>query len=173
MDIEGIKRIFKYDPKTGYLYWHKRDRSDFKSDRSYKMWNTRFKGKRVDHITKAGYYSVRIDGKPYLVHRIVWVICYGYWPKNIDHIDGNPLNNKLENLQECNQQQNNMNRGLQSNNTSGINGVTWSKALNKWRAKIQYKRKWVHVGLFDDKLVAKQAIENKAKELGFSDRHGK
>lgn len=68
----------------------------------------------------------------------------------VDHINHNTLDNRKCNLRICTPTQNNMNRGIQSNNTSGVTGVFWNKACNKWKATISINKKQIHLGLYED-----------------------
>ena len=77
----------------------------------------------------------------------------------VDHINLNPLDNRKMNLRICTKQQNEMNRPLRNNNTSGITGVSLHKQTNKWRAYIEYNQKYIHLGLFDTKEDAVKARE--------------
>ena len=64
------------------------------------------------------------------IHRVVWVLCKGHWPiGTIDHINGNPLDNHIENLRECSQGENNMNMELpwEPNSKTGLPGVFLDK----------------------------------------------
>ena len=72
------------------------------------------------------------------VHRLIWQVVNGPIPEGmvIDHIDGDPGNNLIENLRLCTSSENNRNRGPGKNNTSGEKNVTWSKVLNKWVVKV-------------------------------------
>jgi hypothetical protein len=89
----------------------------------------------------------------------------GRWAKEIDHIDRNRLNNIWSNLRECTSSENKANRTKQSNNTSGYKGVSWHKRANKFRAKIQFQKKPIHIGLFTSAEEAAAAYNTKAKEL--------
>ncbi len=61
----------------------------------------------------------------------------------IDHIDGNPSNNRKYNLRICTIQKNSCNQKLHTNNTSGVTGVWWNKKTNKWVAELKYKQEKV------------------------------
>jgi len=77
----------------------------------------------------------------------------------VDHIDGNPLNNKKSNLRVCTQKNNIRNRkNINKNNKSGIRGVSWDKIRNKWVGQIMYNRKHIHLGYFEDKNNATKAV---------------
>lgn len=88
---------------------------------------------------------------------------FGYY----DHIDRNELNNRHHNLRQCTYSQNSMNRGLQSNNTSGITGVTWDKRQLKWKAQIKVNRKQINIGFFSNKEDAIRArLEAESRYFG-------
>ena len=94
-------------------------------------------------------------------------------PKYIDHIDGNPLNNKIENLRECTHQQNHFNERKPKNNTSGIKGVSFHKPTKKWRATVFLNYKQHYLGLFKDiKEAEKACIEFRNKHHGEFANHG-
>jgi len=84
------------------------------------------------------------------VHRLVWAFVNGKWPNDqIDHVNGIKNDNRLINLREANNSQNNMNKGKQSNNTSGFKGVSWHKLRNKWRSDIRVDGKRFNLGNYD------------------------
>ena len=76
----------------------------------------------------AGYCAINVDGNSYKRSRLVWLYHNGYFPEhNIDHINRNRWNDKIENLREVTQQCNLRNCGNLKNNTSGVKGVYWDK----------------------------------------------
>ena len=75
----------------------------------------------------------------------------------VDHIDGNPLNNKRENLRVCTHQQNIMNQKLRVDNKSGIKGVAWDERREMWRARIHANGKDNHLGYFTNREEAKKS----------------
>lgn len=80
----------------------------------------------------------------------------GYYPKYIDHIDGNPLNNKIENLREASGTENMCNVSVKNNNTSGEKGVSWDIVKHKWVAYAYNKGKKVYAGYhknFEDAVI--------------------
>ena len=84
-----------------------------------------------------------------------------------DHADRNPLNNRKSNLREATRSQQNMNRGMQKNNTSGFKGIYWMKSCKKWQAFININKKKTHLGYFKDKDDAiKARLEAEAKYYG-------
>ena len=83
---------------------------------------------------------------------------YGSLPKSIDHIDGNSLNNKIENLRACTASENLCNARLRSDNTSGVKGVDWFKPQQRWRARVKLDKKEFHLGYFHTKEEAIDAV---------------
>lgn len=83
----------------------------------------------------------------------------------VDHIDGDPLNNRRANLRLATASENGMNRGKQSNNTSGYKGVVFDKQKGKWAARICANKKTHHIGYFDDPLSAALAYNKEAKQI--------
>ena len=83
----------------------------------------------------------------------------------VDHIDGNRLNNQKSNLRLATSSQNKCNRGPRKDNTSGYKGVSWHKQLSKWTARIKSGKKYKHLGLFIKKVDAALAYNQAAQEI--------
>ncbi len=94
------------------------------------------------------------DRKGICIHRIMLAAPDGY---EIDHINLNPLDNRKENLRVCTHQQNQCNQPLQKNNTSGVTGVSYYAARKKYRARIKYFQRELHLGYYSTFLEAIQA----------------
>jgi AP2 domain/HNH endonuclease len=77
----------------------------------------------------------------------------------VDHRDGDGLNNQDDNIRICSSSQNHANKGKLSNNTSGFKGVFWHKATRKWRAQIRVGSIHIHLGYFDNTLDAAKAYD--------------
>lgn len=82
-----------------------------------------------------------------------------------DHIDGNTLNNRKQNLQVITQQQNVMKRGMFKSNTSGYRGVCQFSRDDRWRASIGFNGKTIHIGLYPTKEEAAVAYNGEAQKL--------
>ena len=153
--IGWLRQAFYY--KEGVLYWSKeRVLAD----------------KPAGYLNKEGYIEINItvNGKPkkILAHRVIFGIHHGYIPDLVDHIDRSPLNNNIENLRATSKKLNAINTGLPSNNTSGIKGVSWSKASKKWSAQIKVNGKKIHLGTFINIEDARQARQTAEKNYGFN-----
>ena len=118
----------------------------------------------VGTVSKGGYLKALINRKPYRLHRIIFMMHHGYLPKYIDHIDGNPANNRIDNLRAATSSQNNLNRGKHKRNTSGYKGVTWVATQSRYSARIAIGNKRLFLGYFDDPKEAHEAYCNAAKE---------
>lgn len=94
-----------------------------------------------------------------LIHRVIMKPPVGV---EIDHIDGNRLNNQKSNLRFATSSQNKINRGARKDNCSGYKGVSWHKQRNRWTARIMVNGKYKHLGLFTDILEAAKAYNHNA-----------
>lgn len=139
--------LFEYDAAEGRLFWK------VAKARSVKI------GQEAGTIGSNGYRSVKIDGRLYLTHRLVFLIETGHLPEFIDHKDRDKLNNRIENLRECSRSENMQNVSKKSSNTSGVVGVSWDKSANKWRARC-HDRNGIeaHLGLFENKHFAGDVV---------------
>ena len=108
---------------------------------------------------------ILIDCKRYLAHRLAWLYVHGIFPpKDIDHINRDPSDNRICNLRMATHAENHQNRSTPSNNTSGHIGVSLRKSSQKWEAYIKLNSKRIHIGYFtdlNDAISARKAAELK------------
>jgi len=109
------------------------------------------------HTNSTGYKLFRINQQNYLEHRLIWAWHYGDVPEYLDHINGNYLDNRIENLREATHAENMRNRKTPSHNKSGVKGVYMTKG--KWRSQVTINGKVKHLGSFDDLQEAAAAVE--------------
>lgn len=139
---ERAKELFRYR-EDGVLIW-----ASSNSNRASV-------GNIAGSMFPSGYVSVQVDGKRHYIHRLVWLFHHGYLPEHqLDHIDRNKSNNRIENLREVSQSCNNRNQGNPSSNTSGVKGVSWCNANKNWTAKIEVFGRTFFVGCSTDFLEA-------------------
>ena len=137
-----LHEILKYDPDTGIFIW--KNRSNV-----LPWWNSKHEGKIAGSIHVKGYRYILINKKSYKAHRLAWLFVYGEWPKDqIDHINMVKDDNRIENLRNANDFQNQANRPKRSTNKSGYKGVSWSKASGKWKSQTRINGKVVGLGYF-------------------------
>lgn len=155
---EYLHECFLYDAASGHLIWKARPLHHFKNETGMKCVNARMAGLRAQSSLNGRYYITSINSKFYLCHRIVWCMHYGYWPDgDIDHINGNKLDNRIENLRFVDRSQNMSNVGMQKNNKSGFIGVFWASRTRKWQAVVAHKKKNIYIGTFDCPVQAAKA----------------
>lgn len=140
------------------------------------LWKKTGKGIRGDKIAgnvrPDGYRSIRIEQKAYLAHRLIFLFHHGYMPKYIDHKDGDPTNNRIENLRESTHSQNMMNSKVNSVSRSKIKNVRWNNSCSKWQVLIQVMGKQRHIGVYKDlELAELVAIEARNKYHGEFAKH--
>lgn len=100
------------------------------------------------NIDKQGYFTIKIDQRRYLVHRLVWLWKFGRWPEHeLDHINSNRSDNRIENLRECRHAENQRNMRRHRDNRTGFKGVSRASA-NRWHASIYVDGNGVSLGLF-------------------------
>jgi len=116
------------------------------------------KGNEAGSTLKNGYRHIYFNGKWIYTHRLVFLMHHGYLPERLDHVNGNPSDNRIENLRPATQSQNMWNRAISKNNTSGIKGV--SKFKNKWKACVMKNYKLIYLGLYNTIEEAKKAVED-------------
>jgi len=145
-----LHQIFKY--KDGELFWIKN-------------------GKKVGSNHPKGYRQTSLNKKAYLVHRLIYMMFYGYMPNEIDHVNGQRADNKIENLRPANSK-NQQNAKIRKDNKFGVKGVYWFKELQKWKVDIGICGKRKYIGVFKDlELAELVAIEARDKYHGKFARH--
>ena len=116
-------------------------------------------------LNSDGYVHVGIEGKYYKAHRLIWLYHHGEFPPaQLDHVNRNRQDNRIENLRLATQAENLQNKSVYENNTSGYSGVSWNKDCNKWQAQITLCRKQKHLGLFatlEEAVAARKAAKIK------------
>lgn len=149
-----LRHVLSFDHATGQFSWNKkRGCRAAGSPAGCVDWTNR----RV---------LIGIDGKLYLAHRLAWLHFYGEWPTNdVDHRDGDSLNNSIANLRDASPSQNIANSRLSKANTTGFKGVAWDKGRGQFVAKIKKNYKARHLGRFSTAEKAHAAYAAAAKDL--------
>lgn len=106
------------------------------------------KGEEAGSLSHYGYIEIRYKNKLYKAHRIIFLMFHGYLPKEIDHINCNRIDNRIENLRPATRSENNRNTRLQTRNKTGYKGVWFDKERNKYQAYIRVNNKRIHLGRF-------------------------
>ena len=112
----------------------------------------------------AGYKQVFIKSKPYKSHRIIFMMQHGYVSDQIDHIDGNPLNNKIKNLRAVTNSQNQLNRKISKNSKTGYKGVCVHSQTGKYIVRVSVYGKDKYFGIYEDLELAGLVAEMARKK---------
>lgn len=142
-----MHECFNY--RDGRIFWKERPIHHFVDEWRCKIFNSRQAGTEAGTIL-SGYRVVKFSWGRIGTHRIIFLMHHGFLPEEVDHINGDPLDNRIENLRAATHAQNLRNMKTPSNNTSGRKGVYWHKATGKWTAGIRHNGKWTHLGTFND-----------------------
>lgn len=134
LTLSRLREVLRYDPTDGTLW------------------------KRVGNTHPSGHRFAMVDGKTYSEHRLIWFYVTGEWPKHdIDHINGDPADNRISNLRDVSEHVNMQNeRKARKNNKSGYLGVHWKPKMQKWGATIHAYGKKHHLGYFGSPEQAHQ-----------------
>jgi hypothetical protein len=156
---EELLKILEYDPDTGIFTWTGL-RSGTKS------------GKIAGTLSSDGYWQIQISGKIYRSHRLAWFYVYKKWPEGmLDHIDRDTLNASINNLRESSPTDNQRNRKVNKNSSTGVKGVSFNANSGKYEAyiKINYTKK--HLGLFSS--IEEAQLAQQMAETEVYDKHEK
>lgn len=151
IDTNSIKEVINYNHETGVLTWKVSGAGRFKRA-----------GMEVGSRTKKGYLAVCLNGVMYQAHRIAYAIYTGedIDGVQIDHINGNKSDNRIENLRKCSNSQNQMNRSSKKKDESKEKNVHWCNSKSRWVVKIRVAGKSIYIGSYSDVDDAACAARN-------------
>ena len=159
---EYLHQCFSYDPESGVLTWKHRPLEHFKNAKEQRKWNGVYPGKAAGKVSR--YVTVHIRPFYFSAHRLIFMMQTGKWPtRDIDHKNGNRVDNRWENLREATPQQNGWNR----RHDRGLpKGVTISKNRTRTRYTVRIRTRGVqtHIGVFDTPEEAHSAWSAIARE---------
>lgn len=141
LTAERLRELLEYNPDDGEFKWRK-------SRRGARPAKAHAGNTRPD-----GYKRIGIDGTNHLAHRLAWLYVHGAWPQlDVDHIDGDPGNNRISNLRDVTTSTNvqNIKAAKRSNKRSGLLGVSYHARDSLWRARITVEGVTMCVGYFKD-----------------------
>ena len=154
--LAAVKDRLSYNPDTGEI--RRGDRPAFTS---------------VNKNTPRGYYVGKLSNVQMYAHRVAWALQTGDWPVGqIDHINGDSLDNRWANLRDVTAEQNQKNRKLNRNNKSGVSGVFYWHKVEAWRVQIKHRGKMLWIGDFRCFFKAVKARKAAERDLGYHENHG-
>lgn len=158
-DYRGIPLDYaqaSVDYLEGSLYWKTRPDAHFRTAKAARRWNERFAGRPAGRRV-GKYFDVELGGARVRLHQLVWFLHRGYWADYLDHANGDPHDNRIENLRACTRSENAANSGMRPTNTSGFRGVR--KVKGRWSAQISRLGKSVYLGTFSSAEGASEAYQ--------------
>ena len=162
--IDRLQELLRYDVESGLLHWRSR-RNQLATEGAVAGHTANCRGKL--------YYRVRVDGQLVMGHWIAWAMHYGQWPHDqIDHQDGNGLNNRISNLRIAPQGINNKNAAVRKDSKTGVSGVTTVRS-GRYVAHIREGGRVRHLGTFDTLHEASEARRQAEVRFGFHPNHGR
>jgi hypothetical protein len=152
MNHETCKSLFDY--RNGALYWRHDRGCNAKA------------GARAGRLLQTGYRSIHVSGRRYQEHRLIFLWWHGVLPEQIDHINRNKSDNRIENLRRCTHSTNQINTADRPG-ASGLRGVRQVDKTGRWMARIYKDGKEIRVGTFQTMEEASAAYRAKMRELFF------
>ena len=153
ISAERLRELLDYDEETGVFTW-RTNRGNVRA------------GSVAGTAHCRGYRQICLDGSIYLEHRMAWLHVYGEHPQGaLDHRDRCRTNNRIANLRMVTGSENQQNRAIPRNNTSGFKGVCWDKSRGKWLACIAVNSRLKNLGRFTTPEAAFAAYQIAASEL--------
>lgn len=166
---EQLKEFALYDPLTG-VFTRKISRGKNQFGAEFVRW---LAGTVMGTVGQQGYVRISIFGKIYQGHRLAWLYHYGEWPKDqIDHINHDRSDNRIENLREATNGTNRKNISLPCTNKSGVIGVHRHSQNDCWVAQIRVDGKTHHLGCYQHLDQAAYARKEAEIYYGFHINHG-
>ena len=141
---ELLHQVLEY--RNGFLYWKI-------------ALSTKTKiGSVAGCVSSDGYTKIGLNKKTYQAHRLIWIMHHGQAPSVIDHINGNPLDNRIENLRSATIAENVRNSRLSRNNKSGAKGVFWCNTYRLWAGRVIMNRRSYHAGRYESREDCIKAV---------------
>lgn len=158
-----VREFLDYDPCSGKFKWRRKSNG----------WSS--VGRAAGSINQRGYVVIGLKGVDRLAHRLAWAHFYGEFPSSeIDHINGDSIDNRIANLRLGNRRAQALNRRVRQTSKSGVKGVSFDPKQGKWMARIGFNGKRATLGRYDTASEAGAAYDAAAKFMfgGFARLNG-
>lgn len=160
---DELQELLIYNPVTGIFHW--------RLSRPGVSAGMQAGGETT--ATGKKYVQILVKRKLYRAHRLAWLYVHGRFPDSeIDHLNGNGLDNRLCNLREATRSENGKNTRLRPDNKSGTSGVYWRERRRKWESLITVDGKQIFLGYHDNLQEAVSARKNAERMYNFHSNHG-
>lgn len=138
LTAQRLREVLLYNPETGVFTRLVGNGRNVKA------------GDIAGNTHRTGYRHVMVDSKAYAAHRLAWLYVHGVWPSgDIDHMNGDPADNRIENLRDVPERYNMQNeRRPRKSSTSGFMGVRWREERQCWVAELRIDGKRRRLGAF-------------------------
>jgi hypothetical protein len=167
-----LRQLLEYDPASGRLFWKPRT-AEMCPERALEMWNKRFAGTEAFKVTcPKGYKKGKLFNRHLKAHRVIWAMHFDEWPEQIDHVNGDKADNRIENLRASDQSDNMRNRPLFKSNKTGAHGV-YPRGDGRFWAEISHNKRREYLGTFASLEEARAARLAAEQRLGFHPNHGR
>ena len=164
-----VARLLRYDAASGKLFWLPRDETLCARSQDAVRFNKLLAGKEaLTSVDRCGYKHGFLLGRHCFAHRAAWAIAHGEWPTVVDHVNGNPADNRLINLRNVSNAENSRNM-RKATKTLGVRFCTRSQ---KWLARIRFNYRHIHIGYFSTEEEAIAARMSAQAKYGFHPLHG-
>ena len=148
-----LKELFDYEPAIGRLIWKSSNKGRKAGCIAGTLQVCKVKGPQYRQIVISRFGKEIVT----LEHRLIFLWHHGYFPQQVDHINLNKTDNRIENLREANSSTNQMNVNVRSFTKSGLKGVHWDESRKKWISRIKINGKHVFLGRFETTEEAHEA----------------
>lgn len=136
LTAEVLRKTLGYSPDTGRFVW-------------LKSMGAAKSGAEAGGVSSTGYVRIAVFGRRYQAHQLAWLHYYSEWPGELDHINGEPLDNRIANLRDSTNGENMQNqRRAHRNNQTGMLGVHCHEENGNYVAQIRVDGKVRHIGSY-------------------------
>lgn len=159
--VGEFRERITYDPNSGIFHW--------------KVTSGKARAGKAAGFFEHGYWCIGIFSRTHTASRLAWLLTYEEWPAGlVDHINGDPLDNRIANLRLVTPSQNQANRRTNKcKKSSSYKGVFWNRACQKWFASIMQDGKHIYLGIHSSEEEARRAYESAADSFQGSYAHHK